>query len=428
MVGGMSRLSGGLVARRLLPLALDRMLDDPVVLLEGPRSVGKSVLLRAIAEQTGAALLDLDDPATRDAVAADPGVFVSGDNSVCVDEYQKAPIVLDAIKSELNRDSRPGRFVLTGSTRHDALPHAAQALTGRLGRLRVYPLSQGEIAGVHEGLLEQLFTEAGTAVAARPTSTTTRAEYVERAVAGGMPMALTRRSAAARARWFDEYVTLTLERDVRDLSRIRQGTLLPQLLLRLAGQTAQVLNIERAARDAGLDHSTAESYTRLLEAVFLLHRLPAWGKTLSSRSAASPKVHVLDCGVAARLLRLTPDKLLRRDPTALTELGHLLETFVVGEVLKQTSWMDGLAGVGHWRTHDNDEVDIVVERDDGAVLAFEIKASGRVLSRDLGPLRKLRTAVGDAFVAGIALYTGSRSYHVEDRLYAMPIERLWTNT
>ena len=200
----MPELSGRMVARRLLPLARERMVDDPVVLLEGPRSVGKSTLLREIVAATGGVLLDLDDPATRDAVAADPGAFVAGDEPVCVDEYQKAPIVLDAIKSELNRDSRPGRFVLTGSTRHDSLPGAAQALTGRLARLRVYPLSQGEVAGVHESLLEELFSDARAVAGARPTSSTTRADYVERAVAGGMPMALARRSNAARARWFDD--------------------------------------------------------------------------------------------------------------------------------------------------------------------------------------------------------------------------------
>lgn len=219
---------------------------------------------------------------------------------------------------------------------------------------------------------------------------------------------------------------LTLERDVRELSNIRQGSLLPAFLKRLAGQTAQVLNIERAGRDAGLDHSTAESYARLLEAVFLIHRLPAWGKTLSSRATATPKVHVLDPGVAARLLRLTPEKPARRDPTSLTELGHLLETFVVGELLKQASWLDGIAGAGHWRTSDGDEVDLVLERDDGAVLAFEVKASGRVSGDDFKSLRKLRTATGDAFLAGIALYTGSRSYNLEDRLYVMPVDRLWS--
>lgn len=422
----MPRVPEDLVTRRVLSLALERMVEDPVLLLEGPRSVGKSTLLRSIAQHFGAVLIDLDDPPTRDAVAADPTLFVTGSATVCIDEYQKAPIVLDAIKAELNRDGRPGRFVLTGSTRHDALPAAAQSLTGRLSRITVYPLSQGEIAKSKERLLELLFTDPTAAVAASPTSTTTREQYLERIVLGGFPLALARSSHTARNRWFDEYVGLTLERDVRELSNIRQGALLPTFLQRLAGQTAQVLNIDRAARDAGLDHSTAESYARLLEAVFLIHRLPSWGKTLSSRATATPKVHVLDSGVAARLLRLAPEKLARRNPTSLTELGHLVETFVIAELLKQTSWMDGIAGAGHWRTRDGDEVDLVVERDDGAILAFEVKASGRVPGDDLRPLRKLRTATGQAFLAGIALYTGSRSYNVEDRLYVMPIDRLWS--
>jgi len=325
----------GVVARRVLPIALERMADDPVVLLEGPRSVGKSTLLREVAANCGATLLDLDDPATRDAVAADPATFVEGPATVCIDEYQKAPVVLDAVRAELNRASRPGRFVLTGSTRHDSLPAAAQSLTGRLSRLTVYPLSQGEIAGTREQLLEGLFDDPAATVSAVPMSVTTREDYISRIAAGGFPMALARSTLTARNRWFDDYVSLTLARDVRELNRVRQGMALAQLLESLAGQTSKVLNIDRAARDVSLDSTTTESYLRLLEAVFLVYRLPAWGKTLNSRSAATPKLHVLDSGVAARLLRLTPEKLGRRDPTALSELGHLLETFVVAELIKQ---------------------------------------------------------------------------------------------
>jgi len=138
----------GNVARRLLALVEERLAEEPVILLEGPRTVGKSTLMREIASARGVSVIDLDDPATRDAVATDPAIFVSGPSPVCVDEYQKAPMVLDAIKAALNRDSAPGRFILTGSARHDALPAAAQALTGRLHRIPVFPLSQGEIAGV----------------------------------------------------------------------------------------------------------------------------------------------------------------------------------------------------------------------------------------------------------------------------------------
>jgi len=344
---------------------------------------------------------------------------------VCVDEYQRAPIVLDAIKAELNRSSRPGQFILTGSARHQSLPTAAQALTGRLHRTAVLPFAQSEIDGVNASLLSRLFDGGADTIGGRP-SPTTRVDYIERIVRGGFPLALSRTSAAARHRWFDDYVRLTLERDVRDLSRVRQAHALPSVLERLAGQTAQVLNVSAVAQTTNLELNTTRDYTRLLEAVFLIRLLPAWGTTLTSRSSSSPKVHVLDSGVASRLLRLTPDKLDRHDPTALTELGHLMETFVVGELLKEVSWMDGIAGVGHWRTFDGDEVDLVVERDDGAVVAFEITAAGRVPGGDFRGLRRLRDAVGDAFLAGVALCTGERGYTFEDRLHVLPIDRLWT--
>ncbi|NEE04603.1 ATP-binding protein [Phytoactinopolyspora halotolerans] len=417
--------STSVIPRRLVAVVQSRMEDEPVILLEGPRSVGKSTLLRGLADAHGVGVLDLDDPATQEAVSIDPATFMGEPAPVCVDEYQKAPLVLDAIKAELNRDGRPGRFLLTGSTRHDALPAAAQALTGRLHRIAIYPLSQGEITGMSEDLIDDLFKDPTNTVAA-PVSTTSRDDYIQRIVQGGFPPALARRSPAARNRWFDDYIRLTLERDVHELARIQQAAVLPRLLSRLAGQTAQILNITRAANDVGLDDRTADGYTRLLERVFLIQRLPAWDKTLTSRTAASPKLHVIDSGVAARLLRLTPEKLARRDPTSMTEFGHLLETFVVGELQRQASWLDGITGLGHWRTRDEDEVDLIIERDDGAVIAFEVKASGRVPGEHLRPLRKLRDVIGDAFCAGVAFYLGERSYTYDDRIHVMPVDRLWS--
>ena len=415
----------GLIERRILDVAIERMADEPVILLEGPRSVGKSTALQAIARRLNGEIIDLDDIATRDVVLADPATMVGGHGLVCIDEYQRAPLVLDAIKAELNRSSRPGRFVLTGSARHESLPTTAQALTGRLHRLTVYPLAQTEIAGVPAGLLSGLFGAPASTIAG-DASTTTREDYTNRIVRGGFPLALTRASAASRHRWFDDYVRLTLERDVRELSRVRQARALPSVLERLAGQTAQILNISSVAERTGLDVNTARDYIRLLQAVFLVQLLPAWGKTLTSRSASTPKVHVLDSGVAARLLRLTPEKLARRDATSLTEFGHLLETFVVGELLKEASWLDGINGTGHWRTYDGAEVDLVVERDDGAVVAFEVKAAARASLEDFRALKKLRDTVGDAFVAGVVLYTGVRGYTYDDRLHVLPVDRLWT--
>lgn len=187
-------------------------------------------------------------------------------------------------------------------------------------------------------------------------------------------------------------------------------------------------NIAAAGEAARLKARTAENYTRLLEALFLIYRLPAWGTTLHARAAAMPKLHVIDSGLAARLLRLTADKLSQRNPTALQQFGHLLETFVVGEALKQVSWMDGVAGVGHWRTHDGADVDLVIERNDGSVVAIEVKAGTRVSGRDLAGLRVIRDELGDAFVAGVVVYTGARSYNADDRLAVLPVDRLWTPT
>ena len=417
----------GLVSRRIEDVARRRLADEPVLALQGPRAVGKTTLLRALAAAHNTDVIDLDDLETRDAVAADPAVFVSGPAPVCIDEYQHVPLVLDAIKAELNRNSAPGRFVITGSTRHDALPPAAQALTGRLHLMTIYPLSQGEISRVHERFIWTLFDEPAAIVTAKP-STTSRAEYIARVTGGGFPPALQRETYAARARWFDDYTSLCLERDVAELARIQQKAALPQLLTRLAAQTAQTLNVAAAGQAAGLKARTAENYTKLLEALFLIHRLPAWGTTLRARATAMPKLHVVDSGLAARLLRLTPDKLDRPTPTALQQFGHLLETFVIGEALKQVSWMEGIAAVGHWRTHDGTEVDLIMERDDGSVIAIEVKAGTRVANKDLAGLRVIRDALGDAFVAGVTLHTGARSYTAEDRIYVVPVDRLWTPT
>ena len=329
-----------ITARRLSPILDALAAEEPVIALHGPRSVGKSTLLATFAVTRGVPVLDLDDNAVRDAVLANPSLAVNEHTPVCLDEYQRAPAVLDAIKARLNREgTRPGTAVLTGSTRHDALPRTAQALTGRLHVLTIWPLSQGEIGGTVEDLVIALRDDPDGAVGAHPSSTTTRTDYIERVCAGGFPLALNR-AGAARNRWFDGYVDQSLERDALELTRIRQRQVLRELLARLAGRTGQVLNLSRASEGLGADRHTIEEHARLLEDLFLLARLPAWGKTLRARAAASPKIHVVDSGLAARLMRVTPAKLATLDPTALTEFGNLAETFVVGELRKQISWRE----------------------------------------------------------------------------------------
>ncbi|MEU1431249.1 ATP-binding protein [Nocardia sp. NPDC005746] len=421
----MDVLLTGIAPRRLCNVLQARVAEEPVVVLNGPRTVGKSTLLAHLAAATNRKVIDCDDPATRAAVRNDPGRFVGGDDLVLIDEYQLVPELLDAIKAELNRDLRPGRYVLAGSTRYSTLPQAGQSLTGRVDILDVLPLSQGEIAGTRESLIHSLL-EGDQPDFSGFTSDTSRDEYARRITSGGMPVALRRPPGRSRNRWFANYLELVLERDVIELSRVRQREMLPRLLEQLAARTAQVLNISTAAQNIGMEKSSAENYVRLLEAVFLVHRLPAWGTTLGSRIARQPKLHVVDSGVAAWLLGLTPGKIAAADPAVLTQYGHLTETFAVGEILKQLSWWDAPVTVGHFRTGTGDEVDLVVEADDGCVIAFEFKAGTRIHGEDLRGIRALRTKLGNRLTTSIILYTGPHAYRHEEGSLVLPLDSLWT--
>src|SRR6185437_6214086 len=344
----------GLAKRRLVDVAVARIAEEPVLVLNGPRTVGKSTLLSQLAGRLGRPIIDCDDPATRSAVRADPGRFIESDDTVLIDEYQHVPEILDAIKSQLNRDLRPGRYVLAGSTRYASIPAAAQALTGRVDIIPVLPLTQGEIDGIPEAFVTRLLDGADIETPAQVIAVA-RDEYAMRSTSGGMPVALRRPLGRSRSRWFANYVDLVVDKDVMDISRVRQREMLPRLLGQLAARSGQVLNIAAAAGAIGLDRSTAENYTKLLEAVFLIYRLPAWGTTLGSRIVKHPKVHLTDSGVMAWLLNLTPQKIAQAVPATLTEYGHLLETFAVGEILKQTSWSDAPVTIGYFRTEAGDE-------------------------------------------------------------------------
>jgi predicted AAA+ superfamily ATPase len=290
----------GLAERRLGEVVEARLAEEPVVVLNGPRTVGKSTLLSELARRSGRTVIDCDDLATRAAGRSDPARFVESDRPVLIDEYQHVPELLDAIKAQLNRDLRPGRYVLAGSTRYATLPEAAQALTGR-------------------------------------------------ATSGGMPVALRRPHGRSRSRWYSNYVDLVINKDVLDISRVRQREMLPRLLGQLAARSGQVLNMAAISGTVVLEKSTTENYTKLLEAVFLIYRLPAWGTTLGSRVTKHPKVHLINSGVMAWLLSLTPEKIAQDAPAALTEYGHLIETFAVEEILKQASWSEAPVTAGHFR-------------------------------------------------------------------------------
>ena len=401
------------------------MAEESVVILTGPRTVGKSTLLAGLGREFDRPVLDLDRPDARAAAAADPGFLVSGPGPVLIDEFQHVPEILDGIKAELNSDTRPGRFVLTGSTRYDVLPQAAQSLTGRAHVINVLPLSQGELDGHRERFINLLWQDPEQLLTMAAGRRCSRDEYVNRILAGGFPMILQRQTTRARTSWFADYVDLVVMRDVLDIARVRQREALPRLLRQLAAQTGQLLNITKAGQAAGLESSTANRYATLLEAAFMVQRLPAWGETLGKRLAAHPKVHVIDSGLAGWLLGLSTAKVNSRNPAVLTEFGHLVETFAVGEILKQVSWSDEVTTASHFRTEAGDEVDLILETWDGRVSGFEIKGGTRIKDPDLNGLRLLRDRLGDRFVGGFVFNLGELAYRKEDKIAILPLCTLW---
>lgn len=410
--------------RRILEVVYRQIANWPVVILEGPRTVGKSTLLREIATSSGVRIVDLDEPDVRSQVEADPQGYVKRTRPILIDEYPKVPHLIQHIKAQLNRDGSPGQFVLTGSASLEANRSHLDALVGRYADALILPLSQSEIEGRSGNFVDQALRDAEALRSSGPSGTD-RESYIRRVLTGGFPLLVRSLDPTDRYQRFTNYIDQSINYGMANLAAIREREYLKLLLYRYAAQTGQLLNIRGAARDVGLKHGTAENYTRLLETIFLIHRLPAW-KATDSGPVSRPKLYVVDSGVAGRMMRLTEERVRSGGPLVLKQYGHLLETFVLGEVRKMLSWMEGPSNIGHWRNRRGDEVAIVVERpDDDAVIGIEVKSGARVAQDGWKGLRIFREEVGSRFRAGLVLYTGDMPYRLDDGIYAIPIDKLW---
>jgi len=256
--------------------------------------------------------MDLDRADYLQLAQNSPSSVADEDTPVLIDEYQKAPSLLDAIKARLNREARPGMFVLAGSASYDSLPRGTPALTGRLQRLPIMPLTQTEIDATSNDLIARAF--AGEVQHSSRPATTSRAGYVERVMRGGMPLALAQPTEADRSRWFEAHVRQSIDRDAGELRRIGSRSDLRDVLIRTAGQTGGMLNVAKVTSDVAPSWDTTSAYIELLESLFLVQRLPASGVTVLPRSIETPKVHVVDSGVGAHLLRRSAAKMRRLDP------------------------------------------------------------------------------------------------------------------
>ncbi len=379
-----------------------------------------------MAEEIGARCISFDDAGPREAAQADPAGFIDqSDLPLFIDEFQKAPAVLDAIKSRVDRERRAdpgaaGMFLLTGSANVWATLRISESLVGRAERLRLWPLSQGEIEGRREHFLDEAFSGRAASVSAARAG---RQAVATRVLAGGFPEMLRRNDPRRRARWTQSYLEMILERDVHDLTkRSQQLDELPRLLQVAATRTAGLLDLAGLGRDVGMKRDTAGRYLRLLELLYLVRRLPAWSSNLGQRLIKAPKLLLADTGLAAELNGYGVGRFEDlEDPFA----GPLFENFVALELAKQASWSGRELKLHHFRTAGGREVDLLIEDRDGAVVAIETKLGATPMEEDFRALVHLRDQLGDRFCAGIVIGTGTETLPFGDRLWAAPASALW---
>jgi uncharacterized protein len=409
------------VARTISNRLLDLLAEEQVIVIQGPRAVGKTTTLRELQNNFGGSVVDLADDAALRVARQDPAGYVQGLNApVLIDEFQRLPELVSVVKRAVDQTRLPGQFVLTGSTTSALLPKGTETLAGRSHDITLWGFSQGEMDGVEEDFLVRAFAEPQQ-FWGRPRSLETRSSYVERITRGGFPEAVRRERESARHRWHLDYAKRVVERDLVELVRLRSPMLLRGVLKASAARTAQITNLTDLGDELGAGRQMVTTYVELLERVFLVDRLPAWSRNFSARISKHPKLHVTDSGLAASLLNLG-SVALKRHPM----VGALMESFVVNELRKQQSWATNPVEMFHFRHRDGHEVDIILEDLNGQIIGIEVKSASSVDSGDIQGLRFLADRLGGSFRHGFVLYTGDASVRLgDDRFSAIPISSLW---
>ena len=407
-----------LIPRHAQGIVAEALEDTRVVLVNGARQAGKSTLTRLAAdERPGTIVRLLDDAATLRAAQDDPAGFVEHNGLMVIDEIQLAPELLRAVKVQVDLDPRPGRFLLTGSSRVLALRRLPDALPGRMEVIELWPFSQGEINGGPDRFIDAAFRH-GAAI--EHSSRMRKRDYLDLAVVGGFPEAV-RRAPRRRAAFFSSYLSTLIERDVLEVSSIeRQGDLL-RLLSLLAGRVSGLLVPAALAGQAAIPRTTLVRYLELLSTVFLIKSVPAWSSGHTARAVGTPKLAFVDTGIACHLIGQDAGRLDEPGGAA----GPILENFAVMEVARQLTWAEQRARLYHYRTKDQLEVDAVVEAPDGRIVAVEVKAGATIRTEDLAGLRNLAGHLGEKFVAGYVLYTGQQTLTYGGRIKALPMDALW---
>ncbi len=405
-----------LLKRRAEQVVRDALDDTPVVLIHGPRQCGKSTLAQMVGANRRT--VTLDDPDPLHLAKTRPAEFFQVYKApLSIDEIQRAPELFLSLKAQVDRERKPGSYLLTGSANVLLLPKMADSLAGRMEVVDLTPLTQGELIGIGECGLDRLFDQEFDP----PSRIESTGDLVEKMLGGGFPEAALRKPARRRA-WFEAYMRTLVERDVRDLANIDGLTQLPRLLTLFAGRAGDPLNINQLARELNIPHTTLTRYVDLLRSVFLLQLVPAWSFDQGPQMAKSAKVFLVDSGLQAELLRLDAKRLIEDGE----RLSRLAKNFVANEINRWRVTSQDRPDLLHLRTIKHKEIDFILESRDGRVVGIDVSLGMTVHPDDAIGLEWLREIAPEKFHRGIVLYRGNEIRPLGKDLWAVPFEFLWT--
>ena len=390
------------------------MQDTPVVLINGPRQSGKTTLVKEYSPSLP--YYTLDDDNILNAAKQDPIGFVNRIDIAIIDEIQRAPELLRAIKLSIDQNRKPGRFLITGSANLLALPQIGDSLAGRMEILTLLPLSLAEIQRRENNFIKYAKNQSWP----HHIAPSEQSEIILQVITGGYPEMLMRQDPERRNAWAKSYIKAIVERDVKDISSIEKIVEMPKLLEVLAQQSGKLTNFTQIGGQLNLDTKTAQKYVGLLETLFLVHYLRPWHGNNLNRILKTPKIHFLDSGLLTCLNRITTENI----ETDKSTFGALLETWVYSELLKTITVADEPWTIYYYRDKDKVEVDFVLENHARKIIGIEVKASSTVFNQDFRGLRKLATLTDENWISGIILYNGDKCLSFGDNLWAIPFSLL----
>lgn len=397
--------------------------DAPIVYINGPRQAGKSTLAKHVAKVRNIEYATFDDISLLEAANNNPKAFVENlSRPIALDEVQMAGKIFLPLKKQIDdlRHQKAkkinGSFLFTGSANVMALPELADAFVGRMRLITLYPFSTREVYKKSGNFVEILFKKKFSLT----TKISTKISPIEAMKKATFPeISLNKKIDSAR--WFNDYITNLMQRDIKHLSMIDKLTILPQMLKIIASRTANLLNNSDLARSCNMNQMSFLRYRALLEAVFLIFPSVPWFRNIGKRFVKTPKIFFTDTRLLAYFLGVELDDLDKKNPTL---FGQVLENFVTTELQKQLSLLEGYS-LFHYRTHDGKEIDSIIERKDGKLVAIEVKSSASVAASDFRAIEDLEKSLKKDFICGVVLYRGDKIIPFGKNLFALPIQCLW---